>query len=65
MVTGKICKWGSSAAIRLPVKVMKAAGLEIGSHVTIEIVEGDILLKPVSTIVSNDTTAPENFTPTR
>lgn len=60
MVTGKISKWGSSAAIRLPVKVMKAAGLEIGSHITIEIVDKGILLKPDKTAVPNAT--PEHST---
>ncbi len=52
MVTTKICKWGNSAAIRLPANLMKAMQLEIGSRITLEIIEGGILLKLVKPSVS-------------
>lgn len=63
MVTTKIYKWGNSAAIRLPASLMKALQLEIGSHITLEIIEGGILLRPVKPYVSNNITTSENFTP--
>lgn len=64
MVSTKICKWGSSAAVRLPVTIMKAAQLEIGSRITIEVVEEGILLKRHSTPEASDTT-PEHPAPTK
>ena len=55
MDTTNICKWGNSATIRLPVEVMKASKLEIGSRITIEVLEeGTLLLKPIKTTEPDD-----------
>ena len=43
----EIKKWGNSAAVRLPAKVLAQAGLEVDSSIQIVVVNGEIILKPV------------------
>ena len=44
----EIKKWGSSAAVRLPAKVLAQAGMDINSSVEIVAVDGEIILKPIA-----------------
>ncbi|MFL0798336.1 MAG: AbrB/MazE/SpoVT family DNA-binding domain-containing protein [Cellvibrionaceae bacterium] len=41
----EIKKWGNSAAIRLPSKVLAAAGLDMGCSVTIEVDKGKVVIE--------------------
>ncbi|MFK0574115.1 AbrB/MazE/SpoVT family DNA-binding domain-containing protein [Endozoicomonas sp.] len=43
----EIKKWGNSAAVRLPAKVLAMAGLEVESSIEILVINGEIILKPV------------------
>ena len=43
----EIKRWGNSASVRLPAKVLTKAGLEVGSSIEIEAQEGEIIIKPV------------------
>jgi antitoxin MazE len=38
--------WGNGLAVRLTAKVAKAAHLALGQPVTVEVVEGGVLLRP-------------------
>jgi antitoxin component of MazEF toxin-antitoxin module len=42
---GKIQKWGNSAAIRLPAKVLAAAGIENDSEVDIQADDGRVVIQ--------------------
>ncbi len=42
----EIKRWGNSAAVRLPAKVLAKAGLEVDSCIEIEALNGEILIKP-------------------
>ena len=44
----EIKKWGNSAAVRLPAKVLAQAGMDINSSVEIVAVDGEIILKPIA-----------------
>lgn len=44
----EIKKWGNSAAVRLPAKVLAQAGMDINSNVEIVAVDGEIILKPIA-----------------
>ena len=44
----EIKRWGNSAAVRLPAKVLAKAGLEVDSSIEIEALEGEIIIRPVS-----------------
>lgn len=43
----QINKWGNSAAVRIPANMLASMGLEVNSPVTIEVVDGKIVIKPV------------------
>ena len=42
---GKIQKWGNSSAIRLPAKVLAAAGISLGSEVDIQADSGRVVIQ--------------------
>ncbi len=44
----KVQKWGNSAAVRLPVAVLEAAGLTLDQSVEIQVSEGNVVIKAVS-----------------
>ena len=44
----EIKRWGNSAAVRLPAKVLAKAGLEVNSSIKIEVLDGEIVIKPAS-----------------
>jgi|AACY02.12.fsa_nt_gi Growth regulator len=43
----RINKWGNSAAVRLPASVLTSMGLELNSPITIDVIEGKIIIAPV------------------
>lgn len=44
----KVQKWGNSAAVRLPVAVLEAAGLTLDQPVEIQVSDGTVVIKGVS-----------------
>ena len=46
----QINKWGNSAAVRIPAKMLASMGLDVNSQVTIEIVDGKIVIEPVKAL---------------
>jgi len=46
-MTTKAQKWGNSIGVRIPQKIAKKYGIENGTEITFEEVDGGILLKPV------------------
>lgn len=45
MHAAKIDKWGNSAALRLPARVLKEAHFQVGTPIQIEVTEEGLLLK--------------------
>ena len=43
----RINKWGNSAAVRIPANVLTSMGLELNSPITIDVIEGKIVIAPV------------------
>lgn len=44
----RLCRWGNSTGLRLPLHVMQAAGLKVGRYVNLRVLDnGDIRLRPV------------------
>ena len=43
----RINKWGNSAAVRIPAGVLASMGLDLDSLITIEVIEGKIIIAPV------------------
>ena len=43
---GRINKWGNSAAVRLPASVLTTLGLTLNSPITIDVIEGKIVIAP-------------------
>ena len=43
----QINKWGNSAAVRIPANMLASMGLTVNSPVTIEILDGKIVIEPV------------------
>lgn len=44
----EVKKWGNSAAVRLPSKVLAAAGLDTGAPISIEVVDNKVIIEPVA-----------------
>ena len=40
----RINKWGNSAAVRIPANVLTSMGLELNSPITIDVIEGKIVI---------------------
>ena len=44
----RLCRWGGSTGLRLPVQILEAAGLGPGRLVTLRVLDnGDIRVRPV------------------
>jgi len=44
----EIKKWGNSAAVRLPSKILASAGLDTGAPISIEVVGNKVIIEPVA-----------------
>ncbi|KAA8817370.1 AbrB/MazE/SpoVT family DNA-binding domain-containing protein [Bifidobacterium callitrichos] len=49
LATATVTKWGNSEGIRIPREVRELAGIHEGSSVTMEVKDGAIVIRPVST----------------
>lgn len=47
MMQSQINKWGNSAAVRIPATMLASMGLEVNSKITIEILDGKIVIEPI------------------
>lgn len=51
----RLCRWGNSTGLRLPLPVMQAAGLKVGRYVNLRVLDnGDIRLRPVGDTLPAD-----------
>ena len=51
----RLCRWGNSTGLRLPLPVMQAAGLKVGRYVNLRVLDnGDIRLRPVGDVAPAD-----------
>jgi antitoxin MazE len=50
----QIAKWGNSLAVRLPRQVAEAAGLEEGSSIDLDVIEGAVKLTPARPVFTLD-----------
>lgn len=41
----KVCKWGNSAAVRIPAPALRDAGLQIGRSLELRVEDGRLVLK--------------------
>ncbi len=44
----EVKKWGNSAAVRLPSKVLAAAGLDAGAPISIEVIDNKVVIESVA-----------------
>ncbi len=44
----EVKKWGNSAAVRLPSKVLAAAGLDTGAPISIEVIDSKVVIESVA-----------------
>ncbi len=44
----EVCKWGNSAAVRVPAPALKDAGLEVGQSLELRVEEGRLVLEPAT-----------------
>ncbi len=47
-------RWGRNLAVRLPGEVVRAAGLHDGDRIVVEIIEGEIVIRPVEPRIALD-----------
>jgi len=60
----RLCRWGNSTGLRVPVAVLEAAGLSPGRYVSLRVLDnGDIRVRPVGALLPADADVPA--TPTR
>ncbi|HAU5565789.1 TPA: MazF-MazE toxin-antitoxin system antitoxin MazE [Serratia fonticola] len=52
MIHGNVKRWGNSPAVRIPATLMQALNLNIDDAVSIELVEGKLVIEPVRHEVS-------------
>jgi len=45
-MTSAIAKWGNSLAVRIPQAIAEQAQIQVGSYISIEIVDNKIILTP-------------------
>lgn len=51
-MTVRLCRWGNSTGLRLPVSVLAAAGLAPGRSVSLRVLDnGDIRVRPIGQVV--------------
>jgi len=48
VMLSKVKKWGNSAAVRLPSKVLAAAGLDAGAPISIEVVDHKVIIESIA-----------------
>ena len=54
-MTIRLSRWGNSTGLRLPAAIMEAAGLKVGDHVFVRLLDsGDIRVRPTKLIVTAD-----------
>lgn len=61
----RLCRWGNSTGLRIPMSVLSAAGLAPGRSVSLRVLDnGDIRVRPVGELNPAEPEAPsENKTP--
>lgn len=53
----RLCRWGNSTGLRVPVTVLEAAGLTPGRYVSLRVLDnGDIRLRPVGQVNPSEPT---------
>ncbi|MBK0019494.1 type II toxin-antitoxin system antitoxin MazE [Kosakonia sp. S42] len=52
MIHGNVKRWGNSPAVRIPAALMQALNLNIDDEISIELVEGKLIIEPVRQEVS-------------
>ena len=45
IMLSEVKKWGNSAAVRLPRKVLAAAGLDTGAPISIEVIDSKVVIE--------------------
>ena len=51
-MTIQLSRWGNSTGLRLPAAIMEAAGLKVGDHVFVRLLDsGDIRVRPTKSSV--------------
>ncbi|PJM73468.1 hypothetical protein CS006_05385 [Bifidobacterium primatium] len=46
--TAVVATWGNSEAIRIPKEIREQTGISAGSYVTLDVEDGNIVIRPVS-----------------
>lgn len=55
----RLCRWGNSTGLRVPVAVLEAAGLSPGRYVSLRVLDnGDIRVRPVGSLLTAETEGP-------
>ena len=44
----EVCKWGNSAAVRIPAPALKDAGLQVGQSLELRVEGGRLVLEPAA-----------------
>jgi antitoxin component of MazEF toxin-antitoxin module len=58
----RLCQWGHSVGLRFPASLLEAAGLHVGKHVTMRLLDnGDIRVRPIGVAVPADTLKAESL----
>ncbi|MGK2894475.1 type II toxin-antitoxin system antitoxin MazE [Klebsiella michiganensis] len=47
MIHGNVKRWGNSPAVRIPATLMQALNLNIDDEVSIDLVDGKLVIEPV------------------
>ncbi|EJB2592432.1 type II toxin-antitoxin system antitoxin MazE [Salmonella enterica] len=48
MIRSNVKRWGNSPAVRIPASVMQALNLNIDDEIKIELIEGKLIIEPVT-----------------
>jgi antitoxin MazE len=44
----EVCKWGNSAAVRVPAPALRDAGLQVGQSLELRVEDGRLVLEPAA-----------------
>ena len=44
----EVCKWGNSAAVRVPAPALRDAGLQVGQRLELRVEDGRLVLEPAA-----------------
>ena len=44
----KVCRWGNSAAVRVPAPALRDAGLQVGQSLELRVEDGRLVLEPAA-----------------